>query len=107
MNGAEALRIAQAALRFVAADERRKRTREEFQAITKAATDAGRLEFDQEDGSRIVGPEDLVEARTEFRSAAASLAGYRRGLSRACQSALRSGVPVKGLDAARNGRAQS
>lgn len=101
MNGSEALRIAQAALRFVASDERRKVVREEFQALVRQHGAAGTLEVDPEDG-RMIGPEDLVEARQEFRSAAASVAGYRRGLSKACQSSLRSGVPVKGLAHARD-----
>lgn len=105
MNGAEAIRIAQAALRFVAADERRKRARAEFHAQLKSCTDAGTIEVDGEEGRYIVGPDELVEARQDFRSAAASVAGYRRGLAKACQSALLSGVPVKGLAKARGDHA--
>lgn len=106
MNGAEALKIAQAALRFVAADDRRKRLRDAYETAVRAHGQAGTLEFDGEDG-RIIGPEDVVEARQDFRSAAASVAGYRRGLASASRSALLSGVPVKGLAKARGDRADS
>lgn len=104
MNGAEALRIAQAALRFVAADERRKRLRAAYETAVRDHGAAGTLEVDAEDG-RLTGPEDVVEARQDFRSAAASVAGYRRGLAKACQSALLSGIPVKGLAKARGDHA--
>lgn len=106
MNGSEALKIAQAALRFVAADDRRKRLRDVYETAVREHGQAGTLEIDGEDG-RIIGPEDVVEARQDFRSAAASVAGYRRGLAKACQPSLLSGVPSKGLAKARGDYARA